>query len=533
MKSPSITWMPYVSAPGTYDINLLIPGCLDLQDCPSRTSVKVTVFPGVGLQPATTVVRQDVQTDTTAGIYRGPVIPSLPNLTISIQMELADSPVGTGQNGQFQLIADRVQLVLVSVNFTASAGSGSGFSLTDSGNGFGFFEWILSNTNTVDATGLLPNNTETPADALGLQLFSALGGGLSENSSSINVVATDSTGVIFIGGDFQTSSGMANIATFQDNTLSSLSNSGLNGGVTSLVASGGLLYVGGSFTDTASSSGNGAIQGVVSYDIQNNKWMPLLAGVNGVVNSLNLVNQRLDVAGNFTFIPAAPKSTDGFDAGGIASWDIQNGRWINPGSFLEGAMTLVSNGSVSRTEYTAGSVSASSEFGSDGLVMVSNANQKNSQPTLTPLAVLLASDLQASESESILQRRDLHLWRRQTPPAPTLNITSPAVLAGAFWTNSTSSAETTIIGGTFTTSIEASALSNLAFYDASHTAIAGTRGGQINGTVQALQVIDNTLYVGGQFTLSSGGANGFAIYDLAQQQWDTSFQALEGIYTSS
>jgi hypothetical protein len=43
---PTFTWMPYVSASGQYDINLLVPGCEEFQDCDLRTSVDVTVFPG-------------------------------------------------------------------------------------------------------------------------------------------------------------------------------------------------------------------------------------------------------------------------------------------------------------------------------------------------------------------------------------------------------------------------------------------------------------------------------------------------------
>ncbi|GJJ06441.1 hypothetical protein Clacol_000633 [Clathrus columnatus] len=532
-NSPSITWMPYVSAPGDYDINLLIPGCLNLGDCSARTSVKVTVFPGIGLPSVTTTVRQDVQTDTTAAIYRGPVIPSLPDLQISIQMELADTPVGTGQNGQFQLIADRVQLVLISVNFSASAGSGSdGFSLTGSDSGFGFFEWVLSDKSTIDATGLIPNSTETPADALGMQLFSVLGINPSQNNSTpiVNAAATDSTGIIFVGGSFETSSGMANIAIFKDNTLSPLTSNGLNGAVTSLIVFDETLYVGGSFTDTAVSSGNGAFRGVVSYDIRNDKWMPLLAGINGDVSNLNVVNGRLDVAGNFTLVPLTPNSTDGFSTNGLASWDIQTSNWVNSGGFLNGVMTLVSNGTTPGMEYVAGSVSVVREFGSDGLIMISNGNQKNGEPTVTPLAIPLASESQ-TPSNSILNRRSFaSLRRRQVSSAiPTLNISSPAILAGAFWANNTSSAETTIIGGQFATSSGTTAsLSNLAFYDTSEAVITGPHGDQVNGTVKALKVIDNTLYVGGQFTLSAAQMNGFAIYDLGQQQWETSFQALQG-----
>jgi hypothetical protein len=42
-------------------------------------------------------------------------------------------------------------------------------------------------------------------------------------------------------------------------------------------------------------------------------------------------------------------------------------------------------------------------------------------------------------------------------------------------------------------------------------------------------VVGDLLYVGGQFTIAGMNANGFAIYDLSAQQWDTStIQPLQG-----
>lgn len=539
--------MPYVSASGDYDINLLIPGCTDLQDCPKRTSVKVTVLPGGGLAPVVTTVRQDVTTDMTTGIYRGPIFPSGPDFQTSITMQLADQPVGNGQNGVFELVADRVQLVLTSVNTTGS--TGTGFNGTASAEeverGFGFFEWNLSGQGNVDATGVIPNSSETSNDALGLQLFSALGNNTSANVPFIvNTVATHSSGTIFVGGNFTLSSGAVNIVAFKGNSLTGLAGGGLDGPVNALSIVGDTLYVGGAFVDTPSGTGSGAFRGVVRYDVQNDKWFALQAGVNGAVTSINVANDKLDIVGNFTQQPASANSATGATAVGFATWDIGNGTWVNPGGFLTGNLAFVANGTGSVSEFLAGSVTASREFGADGFAMISNGHQANGQPTIAPLSVQLDStDVPKGVASKRSFRRSSwlgsitlpRLFARQNSnqpsPLPASPSTpAPAVLAGAFWSNTSSSAQMVILGGNFSFPSGSSMAQSVAFYDASKANVVGVRGTQINGTVRALQVSNNTLFVGGQFTLSGTQGNGLAIYDLGQQQWDTSFQSLQGIF---
>lgn len=544
-SSPSITWLPYVSASGEYDINLLIPGCTNLQDCPQRTSVKVTVLPGGGLPPVITTVRQDFPTDMTTGIYRGPIFPTGTNSQISIMMQLADQPVGSGQDGKFDIIADRVQLVLTSVNTTGVAGSGNSGSLNGGGmqRGFGFFEWNLSSQGNVDATGVIPNSSETSSDALGLQLFSALGNNTSNIPSVVNAVATHSSGTIFIGGNFTLSSGPANIVAFKGNSLTGLADGGLNGPVNALSIIGDSLYVGGAFLDTPSETGSGAFRGVVRYDIQNDKWNALLAGVNGAVTDINIAQDKVNVVGNFTQLPISPNSASGAPAIGFATWDIGNGTWVNTGGFLTGNMTFVANGTGSVVEFLAGSVTSSREFGASGFAMISNGNQANGAPTITPLNVQLDSTSVSTAATS--QRRSFRrsswlsslnfprLFSRQTSTQPSPlpvspPLPAPAVVAGVFWQNTSSSTPTVILGGNFSFTSGSSMTQNVAFYDASKVDVRGVRGSQVNGTVRALQVSNNTLVVGGQFTLSGTQGNSFALYDLTEQQWDTSFQALQG-----
>ncbi|KAF8513096.1 cortical protein marker for cell polarity-domain-containing protein [Hysterangium stoloniferum] len=545
-SSPSVTWLPYVSASGNYDINLLIPGCTNMQDCAFRTSVKVTINPGGGLPPVITTVRQDVTADATTGIYRGPIYPVGADLQTTITMELADSPFGTGQDGKFQLVADRVQLVLTSVNLTGATGSsfnGSTSSTAGAQTGFGFYEWNLNEKTTVDATGVIPNSTETPTDALGLQLFSALGNDTAADTKFIiNAVATHSSGAIFVAGNFTLASGPANIVVFKDNNLVGLPNGGLNGPVNALSVIGDSLFVGGVFSDTASASSNGAFRGIVHYNVTSNTWDALLAGVNGAVTSINIANGKVDVTGSFTLLPTTPNSTTGASADGFATWNISGENWVNSGGFLQGSMSFVANGTGAASEFLAGSVSASRQFGGDGFAVLSNPKGNDDHPVVTPLSAqldlgggsTLTQQRRSLQTSPWFARRELvDLVSRQASGQPSALPASPvasapSVLTGAFWTNTSSSAQTIVLGGNFSFTLGSVNFQNLAFYDPKQTSINGARGAQVNGTVRALEVSDNTLFVGGQFTLSGVQSSGLAIYDLKQQQWDTSFQGLQG-----
>lgn len=546
-SGPSFTWMPYVSASGQYDINLLTPGCSNFQDCPLRTSVKVTVFPGGGQDPWVTTVSQENKEDSSTLIYSGPVVPSSPDFVTTISMTLADKPAGTGSGGKYEIVADRVQLILKSANVTGSTTSGNG-TTGSSGtvSAFGFLEWPLSSTVITNATATMANSTETALDAIGFDLFSALGGAtlLTSSTAAITAVAHHPSGAIFLAGSFTLSSGTANSASnivmFRDGSLEGLANAGLNGAVTSLVLDGDILYVGGSFTDTPSGSTSGKLKGVAKYDIQQTEWSPLEAGVNGAVASLELSNGQVLIAGNFTTLISSADANSGSEVSGLAAWDTSSGAWANEGGFLVGSMTYISNTtSTSNDQFVAGSVQASLKFGASGLVMLSNGGSGG--PIVTPLGVQLESSTEKS-SGALAKRGNGHrrrgpatwmpsiakLFARQTtatlPALPPFTPTpAPAVLTGVFWTNTSSSKEVAIIGGNFSFPSNGSSPSQgVAIYDQSAGTLSPLNGTQINGTVQALFVQNNLLFVGGEFTIEGTSANGLAVYDLSAQQWQTS-----------
>lgn len=546
---PSFTWIPYVSAAGNYDINLLIPGCTNLQDCAMRTTVKVTVFPGEGLQPVVSTISQQNTADTAALIYSGPILPSSPAFVTTISMSLADTPVGTGQSGQYELVADRVELVLRSSNISASSGGANG-STQGAHRGFGFLEWPLNfPAVTSGGTTGLPNSTLTSLDSLGFDLLNGLGGIVTSNNVIINAVAHHASGAIFFGGAFSLTSGAAsgssNIAIFKNGALSPLAESGLDGPVTSFALYGDQLFVGGSFRDTISGSTHGSLAGVALYNVQKNTWSSLGAGVNGKVNSLGLLSGQLQVVGNFTV--ASSDTATGIIAAGFAAWDIKSNSWVNPGGFVAGSLSFIGNGTSS--QFVAGNVVASQRFGAAGMVMLKNGGSDG--PQVTPLGAELGiSSSQISTNSSSRRRRNhisratswmsqltvSHIFSRQTNQPISLpssvTASAPAVLAGAFWTNG--STEIVIMGGNFSFFSGSVASRGVGLYNPQSKFIRGLNGSQPNGTVRALLVDNNHLYVGGEFTIPGTNVNGLAIYDLKKDQWDiTGLQPLQGISGSN
>lgn len=541
-SGPTFTWIPYVSAAGYYDINLLVPGCTNLQDCAARTTVEVTVFPGANLPPYVSQVSQQNTDDATILLYSGPILPSSPNFVTTISMALSNSPAGSGQDGTYELVADRVQLVLESANINATTTQdGSGGSSSSSTKSFGFLEWPTTSTSTFDGRTAFPNSSLTSLDAIGINLYNGIGGtsALGSSSDVINIVTQQSNNY-YIGGSFTLSSGPAsgssNIIAFKNGALTSLADGGLDGEVLAMTISGNQLYIGGSFKGTLSGSTQGILNGIALYDLQKNAWSQVGAGVDGAVTSVLLVSDQIVVAGNFTRVLTSVSGNSGVNVPGLAVWDIKSGSWINSGGFINGKITFV--GANSSPQYLAGNIAALQKYGASGLVMLKNGNANG--PEISPLAVGLSDSISSSSS---LSRRDylsslaenlvpnLHitqLFRRQSPsssiaslPAP-ISAAAPAVLAGAFWSNSSSSTEVVIFGGNFSfvPSGTSSASEAIAIYNTNSGVVQGLAGAQPQGIVRALLLDGNSLWIGGEFTLPGSSINGLALYDLSKNAWD-------------
>jgi len=546
--------MPYVSASGQYDINLLVPGCDEFQDCDLRTSVDVTVFPGGDQQPWVTTVSQRNTQDTVTNIYSGVVVPSSPSFVATVTMSLAKNPEGSGSGGRYRIVADRVQLVLRSPDISGTSPNGSGGA--GSKTGFGFLEWPLSANSVPGASaGILPNTTQTPLDIAGFDLFNALGGSTNLLSSGafVNTVVQHPSGTLFLAGRFSltsgTASGASNIVAFGGGALHVLSNNGLNGNVSTLLLVGDRLYVGGHFTDTTTGSTNGALSGVAVYDVVQDRWTALGGGVDGTVSGLGYTDGRVQVVGNFTRVRNARGDTEGLQVHGLASWIVETGGWANSGGYLVGSLDVIVNGTQSKdiqdVQYIAGHISSSLRYGANGFALLATGTD-GGLPEVTTLNTTLnpvgSTDSSPSRrSTTVAQKRSFmpsvtlkHLFKRQqsSTPAqtPSQSGNSPAVYAGAFWTNSTSKQQMVILGGNFSLPTLGGA-SGLAAYNLETGVLSALPGSNVVGVVRTLLVNGDTLYVGGQFTIQGSNLNGFSIYDLVGGRWAS--DGLQPLVTST
>lgn len=211
-SAPTLTWLPYVSASGVYNVYVYVPGCTQFSDCSKRTSVDITVSPGGSNSPNTTTVNQHTTSDIRVLVYSGYIVPTAPAYSVTVKLALSANPTGKGVNGKYILIADRVQLELVSLNPDGSDGSnstGNGGSLTGSATGFGFFEYA-SASGSLNATGSIANSSETSFDGVSVAFAGALG--TSASTAIVNAVVAANDNVLFLGGSFQ-ANGSTNIVS--------------------------------------------------------------------------------------------------------------------------------------------------------------------------------------------------------------------------------------------------------------------------------------------------------------------------------
>ncbi|KAG1884091.1 hypothetical protein F4604DRAFT_1980010 [Suillus subluteus] len=166
---------------------------------------------------------------------------------------------------------------------------------------------------------------------------------------------------------------------------------------------------------------------------------------------------------------ALNSSAAGVPADGLATWNISTSLWVNSGGFVVGNMTFIGNGTLpasgqEQTQFVASNVCTMAEYGSSGLVMLSSGGSTG--PLVTPMGVQLTSSVANVSSLATITKRHPHIHRGPSawishlnigtlftpqsanssalPPAP-----APAVLAGAFWTNVSTSHQVAIIGGNF------------------------------------------------------------------------------------
>ncbi|WVW84622.1 hypothetical protein I302_106656 [Kwoniella bestiolae CBS 10118] len=561
-----VTFYPYVGSAGQYDIYVFIPGCLNIGDCDGRTSVDIEVFPLQGGLGWTSTISEQVDYDTKTLVYSGPVDATSDAFTPTLSLALAANPAAPARGNNYVVVADRIQLVLTgitesgsTISTTSSSSNGTnviGTPITNTTTNstynvaYGVYEYARSTNSSLNAaTSSLTNDTETALTRLGFGLDAALNASGSAASSWVvnTIVAANNT--VFVGGDFSASNNYTNVISIDtaSGQASALASQGLSGVVNTAAVVGGYVFFGGDFTSTASSGGV-ALNYIARYDPSSKAWAALGGGLDGFVTDLlasTASPNELIVMGNFSHIVSANGTSSG--SGGYAVYDISTSEWLNTGivfgNVSAGAVPSSSFG-ISSESFFAGKVygHAGNSVGGvatlstddNGDAVISSLNDVNfgtsgSSPSSSTSTSSRRRSLNhpytrswlARYTDAIVERAHNVLSSRATPPTiPSQSSQAPAVLSGAFWTNSSASGKPTItiLGGNFTSS--SNNIQGLAFYNEKDGGLTGPST-PVEGVVKTLNVIGNNVYMGGEALNVQNVGSGLMVYDLKAGNWVT------------
>jgi hypothetical protein len=521
-----------------------------LGDCDGRTDVDIEVNPVTGGLGFTSTISEQVQEDTLTLVYSGPVDASSANFTPTVVLSLSKNAGAPASGNTYTVVADSVIMYLTeisggSTNTSRSSGtsvngtSSSNVTLGDASVAFGLFEYVRTSNNTINAAAsTLSNTSETALSRVGMALDAAYNASSQPSRWTVNAIAT-ANNTVYLAGDFAVSGNYSNVVALDVSTGRSepLAMMGLNGAVHTALVVGGSVYFGGEFTSTASSGGQ-QLNRLARWDASTSNWSAVAGGVDGAVTKLvasPTTDGQIVVIGNFSSTVSEDGSAS--SSGGYAVYDPTTSGWVSSG-LLYGNLTAAATGSGVRNTFLAGRAAGSSLNSANGLAMLSSNN--GAATIYNWPDVTFGSAGSAPASSSSPARRGLksfslflsrftdslsprnHLHTRADPPtiAPASAI-APAVLAGAFWTNSSAngSPTVTIIGGNFTSVNGSTEIEGVGFYTEGQGLTGPTP--PVSGLVRALNVIGNNVYIGGQGVNASGVGAGLLVYNLESRSWVT------------
>ncbi|TXT15845.1 hypothetical protein VHUM_00348 [Vanrija humicola] len=386
---------------------------------------------------------------------------------------------------------------------------------------FGVYEW--PRTSNLNANSVLPNNTETPLTQLAFSLDAARNASGGSQFSVVSVLPVSNTA--FVSGSFSASnySNVVAVDTASGAPVA-LSNGGLNGAVNTAAVVDGSIYFGGNFTGTQTS--NSRLSYIARYDPLTKAWDSVAGGVDGPVTQLLGVPGGLVIVGPFNHVVSSNGSS--FATGGFAVYNSTTSQWNTGGIFYgngtaigsSGPQTFVGGRFVGASSNSVGGV-ASLVTNNDGTVSIKSlngvafSNAGSAPPPPSPPARRSLTGWLAH-----VARSNVHIAPRATaapiPPRPAL---APATLTGAFWTNSSASGkpDITILGGNFTQGSGPTEVSGVAF-QTNDGPLTGPNP-PVSGIVRALNVVKDTLWVGGSDLSVNGLGGGLMRYNLVEGHW--------------
>jgi hypothetical protein len=504
----TVSWSPFIAASGQYEVSLFTPGCATTNTvtCGERTTVTVTVQPG----GQSTTINQNSNTDLTTTVFSG-LLAAGTDVTVT----LTNSGGGTA-------IADRLEIT------ASDPGAPRGTSA-----GRGLFEWVLSGGSGEFGDGIAGASSANATGATGLDRLSQLLG----SDANVTTVSAPS-GYVFAAGSFNyTASGsstLQNILAYSGptSTAPSVPGNGLNGNVAASVAYNGYLYVAGAFDAAADGSTTG-LGGLArwGYSSSATSWQSIPGSGFSSGDVLGLTTATIN--GNTVIVAV------GQGGKGIAAYDPSQQQWGQVDNFVIGSLSTVAPGSSGEI-YAGGIVDAALSYAAPGSATLQDG--KNG----AVIAPWNFSMSEASSTTSALSRRSDEAWwkanyvrsllgnlrARATPPV-SIDVPSALdsagtnqVLAGTFWSNSSAdNHQSILVGGRFTTT---TGVSNIGSYDPNGgTSLNALPNCDVEGTVKALEVVEDMLWIGGDITVGTG-AQGVVTYDLVQNQLVSSQTKLAG-----
>lgn len=569
----ALTLYPWVGSSAFYDIYLVIPGCNNLGDCATRTSVDVSVFPAQDSGAYLSNVQERVEDYTRVKIYSGWVEASTDAFSPTVNLKLAENPSGVdGDN--YVLVASGVELVLTGVEsngqmpfpgttttrgqVTTANGQGistpaaqyTGTAYTTRTDGvvmsgtvtmtappslvttnttrvnqtrtsirsaYGVFEWPRSSNVKTDT--LMPNTTETQLTQIGFALAMAKNASADGNQFKISTI-NELKDHLFVGGRFTSRTGSISNVLLVDKGQSSpdaLANSGLNGLVNTAAVVDNAIYFGGEFT--GASQGGSDLKYIAKYDPDAKSWSPVGGGVDGPVRAIRAISGGLLVAGDFNFVLSNDSASA--STGGFAVWNFTTNDW-NDSGIIYGNGAACFDGKDAN--YVAGRFTGYSRNAAQGIAAIKS--EKNKPATIESVKGASftpgSGSGKASNATGSNSRRSFfsHFRHRLAPraDAPAINTApaiAPATLTGAYWKNASSKADVVVLGGNFTA--QSGSIKGVAFQEGDK--LTGPSP-PVDGVVRALEVHSDTLYVGGDGLRVDGLSNsGVHVYDLKGNEW--------------
>ncbi|CAG8497063.1 2397_t:CDS:2 [Ambispora gerdemannii] len=450
-SNTSVTLKPYVPQTGYYDVTLTSPSCLPV-GCDKTIPINVTLYFASGQSTSKIIPQNQTQAQTDL-IYSGTVLATTSSFAPSVVISVPNS-VTPPSGGVAVISVDLVKFVIRNSSTPLS----------------GLFQYNpATNQNSAASWGGF-NNVLSP-------------------NANVTTIAVYQKSMIVIGGSFTTTS-YSNIVFYDGFNFKPLVNNGLGGPVNTITIINDDLLIGGAFNGTATQSTVQDLNNMARYEIQNQRWSPIGAGVNGqvqVISRANASSSEVYVSGRFDAVLSPGVPNGGNLTYGLVRWDNTLKTWSSAG-YVEGTINSILPGGTNSTIFFGGNIlSAQSLSAFGGGLLTANSRELSALP--------------------------IYPQRNTNGTIPQMTFST-----GVFWnTTNTDNKYSVIVGGEFEMPGD---IQNVAIEENGVWTGLGSNL-KISGKVNDLYTYNDILYIGGEFegnTTDNKSLNGLALYDLKKKQ---------------